>query len=278
MKLAATSFSLLVIFGFCRQARSQSNADLGFSSVPAYIADTSQQPNVWYIPVLSGGTVQFNANPTAGVDPSTIQWSFTNGSPSTGTGNAVSVTYDQDAAEGSVNNVTFSCQRTANGVVCPTSNRTIANVIVITMEFATDQTNGPWSSDPTDALVRLKNQSNPQINFTLYGRMRVSVPNVLPQSLQIYLTNPDSRLQFTSNLPITLTPDGSYSYFSIIGNNQSSSIGDAVIKAFKDSTTGDLLGQDETTVYYFDPSSLQITNGSNYSISNNLYQPKESLI
>lgn len=93
-----------------------------------------------YVVAKKDDQISFKATPNPSLD--SLSWNFSNGSPSTGSGNGpISVTYGA-SAEGVASPVTFTSSRTStsNGksVTCKTTNKTTVTVLMPKFKFEND--------------------------------------------------------------------------------------------------------------------------------------------
>jgi hypothetical protein len=100
---------------------------------------------------------------------------------------------------------------------------------------------------------------------------RVRIVGTAPSDVTVVLTNPDRRLRFPdvgdTMRTLTLAANGTWLDFEISGELASDRIGDAVIEAHQDATTGPMLASKPVTVFSFDQAKINITPGGNYSLT-----------
>ncbi|KAA6460917.1 hypothetical protein DYQ86_11590 [Acidobacteria bacterium AB60] len=86
----------------------------------------------------------------------------------------------------------------------------------------------------------------------------------------ILLTNPDGRLRFPNSgdttKSLSIPADGSWVEFQVAGEGKSVAIGDAVIEAHCNSTTGALKASKAMTVFWFDNAKIDIATPGRYSV------------
>lgn len=90
----------------------------------------------------------------------------------------------------------------------------------------------------------------------------------------VTLSNPDARLTLNT-ATISVPKDGTHKPFSIHGKIGSVNKNDAVIKAMKANINGTQIeeGSASASVFYFDPPSMNVTQGGSYAIIGDVYKP-----
>ena len=122
------------------------------------------------------------------------------------------------------------------------------------------------TDEENDDYVRLKSTNFPDYRWTedcqirLVGSSSTDVP--------VTLSSPSGRLGFGSNgaatLNLTLSKNNNlWKHFKITGESGSMNLNDAKIKVKEGNT---VLGEEDVTVFYFDPSDITIGLGHSYSL------------
>ena len=189
-------------------------------------------------------------------DPSgTFQWTCSgNATIANGSTDAL-VEVQGSAVSGAVDDTTLTVSYTLNGVVQTASAK--ITVVSVEIEVATNA--------PNDSIVQLRS-IHPPHQPTVGGTIRLMGPQA-----RVVITNPDGRLGFPDQaatlLDFELVGNQDSKNFDISGQQVSVAVGDAVMEARAGSANGPLLATKTVTVFSFDPASLLLTQGQDYSIA-----------
>lgn len=119
--------------------------------------------------------------------------------------------------------------------------------------------------ETNDDLVQMKSD-HPAHRFMVKCRIRTAAPNA--RSFTVVLTNPDGRLRFpyavNRTLTLTVPANGAWAEFRVSGQRGSAVIGDAVIEAHCNTSTGPVTATKPMTVFWFDLLKIRLTPTGSY--------------
>lgn len=252
----------LVLIAGCATTRSGSGK-IYYSLINATIkgAKPQKHPSVEgkTINVLVGGEIVFKAVPSPNQSGVTYAWSFSKGTPISSTERKVTWT-----APSEVGDVTVGLKCTKDGDVFFDE-----YVTVKTLKIEVEVNDTPAQNDD---VVQLKCE-HPSRRHEVSCRVRVlGNPDA---DMNVVLTNPNGCLRFsgagdvTKNL--TLPKNGTWTAFKISGEEKSSKKDNAVIQVHLDTVDGQILAEEDTTVFWFDKTKMKLKRGGNYGFLGDYY-------